>query len=92
MKLRHYLFGLVCFVAAGLLAAHQGAERYRTGYRVEVILQRRTSLEEVRHRLRVALSARKRPDRLMQRAAEMRIPLVEPEIAPHSGGAPAEEP
>lgn len=91
MNLSHYLFGLLCFVAAGLLAAHQGADRYRTGYRVEVLLQRRASLQEARHRLHVALSARKRPDKLMQRAAEMRIPIEEPEIAPHSGGAPAEE-
>lgn len=82
MKLGHYAFGLACFVAAGLLAAHQGLETYRIGYRVDTLLQERARLEEARHRLGVALEALQRPDRLMEKATELQIPLAEPELTP----------
>lgn len=92
MKLGHYLFGLVCFVAAGLLAVDQGVEAYRTGYRVEVLIHHRARLQEARQRLLVALSALERPDRLKEKAASLRLPLVEPEVVPPEGGDLPEDP
>ena len=92
MKLHHFAFGLVCFVIGGLLAAQQGLETYQVGYRVGSLLQERTRLREAQHRLEVALGALQRPDRLRERAANMKIPLVSPQDAMSLNGAEDEEP
>ncbi|MCZ6602919.1 MAG: hypothetical protein O6952_07935 [Planctomycetota bacterium] len=92
MKLHHFAFGLICFVIGGLLAVHQGLETYQVGYRVGSLLQQRTRLREAEHRLEVALGALQRPDRLRERAARMKIPLVSPEDARSLNGPEGEEP
>ena len=79
MRIGHYLFGLACLVLAGLFIAWQGADSYRTGYRIEALLRDRARLFEARQRLMVAIEAKRRPDRLMERAARMSIPLSEPD-------------
>ena len=92
MKLHHFAFGLICLVVGGLLAARQGLETYQVGYRVGSLLQERSRLREAQHRLEVALGALQRPDRLRERAAEMKIPLVSPEDARSLNGTEDEEP
>lgn len=78
MKLRHFLFGLICFMAAGLLSTRQTVDTYRTGYRIEELHREKARLEEARGRLEAALALQRRPDRLLELAAEMSIPLVDP--------------
>jgi hypothetical protein len=78
MRLRHFVFGLLCFMAAGILSTRQTVDTYRTGYRIEELHREKARLEEARGRLEAALALHRRPDRLLERAAEMSIPLVDP--------------
>ena len=78
MKLRHFIFGLICFMAAGILSTRQTVDTYRTGYRIEELHREKARLEAARGRLEAALALQGRPDRLMEKATDMSIPLVNP--------------
>lgn len=80
MRLRHFLFGLCCFVAAGVLSSRQSVDTYRAGYRVQRLLRHQMKLEEARVRLEAAIALQQRPDLLMGRAAELSLTISEPDL------------
>ncbi len=80
MRLRHFLFGLCCFVAAGILSSRQSVDTYRAGYRVERLHQHQMKLEEARARLDAAVALQQRPDHLLGEAAELSLTISEPEL------------
>ena len=96
MRLRHFLFGLFCLTAAGILSSRQSVDSYRAGYRVERLRRQQMKLEEARARLEAAIALEQRPDHLMGQAAELSLTISEPDLddtpeLPAAAGEPGPE-
>lgn len=87
MRLRHFLFGLLCLVTAGILSSRQSVDTYRAGYRIERLHRHQMKLEEARARLEAAIALQQRPDHLMGQAAELSLTISEPDLEAPPPGA-----